>query len=166
MYQRMYTVYEYNGDASGYLLTDFEGDKILDHLESSMRSGNYYNAASLFLEDCKRYALITVGGNYSSGDLHYSEKKVDMRISILGGMVCGGILTAILIAFHNRNAKTPAVSYSPAGAFRLKVNNDIFIKTTVSTRKIERSSGSSGSSGGRGFSGGGSGGGHGGSRGF
>ena len=39
MYAREYTVYEYNKEASGYLLTDYEGDRILDALESDMRGG-------------------------------------------------------------------------------------------------------------------------------
>ena len=168
MKKREYTVYEYNKYASGYLLTDYEGDLILDALETPMKAGDYYQAAEDFLNDCRRYAFTTLGGNYqSSGDLHRQEPRVNWLICLLAGLAGGGITTAAVVLLRNQDEKTSAVNYAPKGSFRIVNQENRYLRTTVTKHKIETNSGSSHSSGGGGgFSGGGSGGGHGGSRGF
>ncbi len=168
MYQRQYTVYEYNRNASGYLLTDYEGDLILDALESHMRSADYAEAAREFFKDCLMYAYTSLGGNYeSSQGLHEQEPSVNWLICGLIGLVAGALITGLMILLRNNDGKTDTTVYAPKGAFRIISQDDRYIRTTVTKRKIETSSGGSGGGGGGGgFSGGGSGGGHGGSRGF
>ena len=83
------------------------------------------------------------------------------------GLVAGALITGLMILLRNNDGKTDTTIYAPKGAFRIISQDDRYIRTTVTKRKIETSSGGSGGGGGGGgFSGGGSGGGHGGSRGF
>ncbi|MBQ8639267.1 MAG: TPM domain-containing protein [Lachnospiraceae bacterium] len=166
MYQREYTVYEYNKEASGYLLTDYEGDCILDALESPMRSGRYYDAAREFLDCCVYYAGVDLGDNYDSpSSLHAEPAGVNWLICVVIGLAGGALITGILIATRNGDQKPSSGVYMKDGRLEIRHRDDVFINTTVVKRKIETES-RSGKGGGGGFSGGKSGGGHGGSRGF
>lgn len=171
MYARDYTVYEYNTEASGYLLTDYEGDLILDDLQSDMRSGDYAEAAQRFLDDCVYYAGTDLGGNYDApvrdrdGNLIEKGNSVNWGVSAVIGLIGGAVITGILVGSRNNNKKPGGFVYTGEKGMQVLKRRDQFTHTTVVERKIETQS-DSGGGGSQGFSGGGSGGGHGGSRGF
>lgn len=165
MYQREYTVYEYNTDASGYLLTDYEGDRILDALEDDMRGGRYYEAAAEFLDSCVYYAGVELGENYESdSDLHAEPKGINWLVCLAVGLAGGAVITGVLVLTRNHDEKPSSHTYMKEKKIHVRNGQDLFLNTTVTKRKIETESNNS--SGGGGFSGGNSGGGHGGSRSF
>lgn len=166
MDKRKYTVYEYNDKASGYLLTDYEGDQILDALESDMRAGNYYDAAETFLDSCVYYAGVDEGENYPDSQVHEQESTINWGICIVIGLVGGGILTGVLVASRNNDSKPGPRTYMKGKEIQLRREEDRFIRTTVTKRKIEKESSNDSGGDSGGFSGGDSDGGHGGSRSF
>lgn len=166
MGKREYTVYEYNDKASGYLLTDYEGDQILDALESDMRDENYYDAAETFLDSCVYYAGVDEGENYPDSQVHEQESTINWGICIVIGLVGGGILTGVLVASRNNDSKPGPRTYMKGKEIQLRREEDRFIRTTVTKRKIEKESSNDSGGDSGGFSGGDSDGGHGGSRSF
>lgn len=185
MVNREYTVYEYNEEASGYLLTDYEGDQILDDLSVSMQNGDYYRAAEAFLDDLVYYAGVDEGSNYdtaqynmSGESVHEDTPQISWWLCAIVGLIGSGILTAVLVSSRNNNKRPAATAYEDNGTFRIVGKDDHYLNTTVTRTRIQEPSEYSGGHGGGGhgggghggggssFSGGGHGGGHGGSRGF
>ena len=166
MNQRLYTVFEYNDYASGYVLTDDEIDLILDECRSSMKKGKYADAAGTFIVSTVYYQGVDIGRNYAEGSRNLKDHLPAFWmwvISILGGCAAGGIITWILVSQRNHDAKVSAAVYSNE-PLKILRRIDKFTHTTKVVHYIESSSGGHG--GGGHSSGGSSGGGHGGSSSF
>ena len=169
MNTRLYTVFEYNTEASGYVLTDDEVDLILADCRSSMKAGRFADAAQKFISSAIYYAGVDVGQNYAEGsrDVDTSPPLLyRWLISLVCGGVVGALLTFFIVAGRNHDEKVSAVVYGH-GPVNILRKQDRFLRTSVVVHHFENSSGSGGGGGGGGFSSGGtSGGGHGGSAGF
>ena len=168
MHERLYTIFEYNDEAAGYVLTDDEDDMIRDKMNRYMRKGDYVEAAQIFVDWTVYYAGVDVGGNYDEGS-RFSEGSGKNRIlnwviAITVGVLGGAIITFVLVSGRNDDKPVSATRYQ-VGNLKVREGRDIFTHTTVVTRKISRDD-DSGGSGGGGSSGGTSGGGHGGSSSF
>ena len=157
MKERIFTVYEYNTEAFGYLLTDDEIDEIIASVKSSMSAGKYGKACEIYLDETEYYSQIDYGENRP-------EKKEfldSVWVRLLISMGVGAVVIGILVVTRNKDAKPAGSVYLKDGSRKINRREDFFTHTTVVKRKIETSSSSHGSS-----SGGNSGGGHGGSSSF
>ena len=159
MEERVFTVYEYNEEASGYLLTDDEIDAILASVKSDMSAGNYLEACQTFLDGTEYYSRIDYGENRPEEGNFLDSVGIRLLISL--GVSAAVI--AILVVTRNKDAKPAGTVYLKDGSRRIHSRQDFFTHTTVVKRKIETSSSSSSHSH---SSGGTSGGGHGGSSSF
>ena len=158
MEERVFTVYEYNTEASGYLLTDDEIDEIIDDVKGEMSAGNYTDACRIFLSQTEYYSGVDFGGNRSQDTDLLDSVWVRAAISLVGAAAVIGIMVAV----RNKDAKPSGSQYLKEGSRQIHGQRDVFTHTTVVKRKIETSS----NSGGHSSSGGDSGGGHGGSSSF
>lgn len=160
MEERVFTVYEYNEEASGYLLTDDEIDRIIAAVKSDMSAGNYLEACRTFLDRTDHYSQIDYGENRPE-----EEDFLDsLGIRTLISLGVSAVVIAILVVTRNKDAKPAGTVYLKDGSRRIHSRQDFFTHTTVVKRKIETSSSSSSSHGHS--SGGTRGGGHGGSSSF
>lgn len=157
MEERVFTVYEYNTEASGYLLTDDEIDEIIAAVKKDMSAGNYLEACETYLDRTEYYSQVDYGENHPEK----GEFLDSVWIRLLISMGVAAVVIGILVVTRNKDAKPAGAVYLKEGSRRIHRREDFFTHTTVVKRKIETSSSSHGGS-----SGGNHGGGHGGSSSF
>ena len=176
MKERVFTVYEYNVEASGYLLTDDEIDKIISSVKTDMSAGDYLEACETYLDKVDYYSQITYGENRPEQDYDYSANSGTNESAdgdtvggrLLTAMVVSAVVIVIMVVKRNKDAKPEGAAYLKKGSQKINSREDFFTHTTVVKRRIETNSSRGGSGGGSSgsSSGGTSGGGHGGSSSF
>ena len=128
------------------LYTDSYINKMLDKIQSNLKSKNYFTGATNFIE-------MAIEKEYNSSNFTASERKkitiicsiIGIIISILGSSIFCGVKSA---KHKPVKISTNANDYIDSSSFKVTKRDDKFVNThTTRTARIDSSSGSSGSSG-------------------
>lgn len=135
--------------------TDSIQSKIMDSVLPSLKSGDYYDAFSTFVEECDTYIYqgvndISYGddADYSNGSI--TKSKIPVHYIVIGGIFGGAFIGAIVVLIMKSKLKSVrmqplANSYVKSGSFNVTEHTDLYLYRHVSkTAKPKDNGGSSG----------------------
>lgn len=114
-------------------------DSIREKAESKLANGNYYGGCSKFVNGIK--AAIIDGTHVPTTKEKLSEH---FAIKLLIALFAATIITFIAVSNAKAKTTTTDMTYVKNHKYNVNAREDVFINTTVTKRKIERSSSSSG----------------------
>lgn len=153
---RVYEIEGY-GKAETYLNENRCG-KVLDSMQSDMRSGNYFDAVSIGLDKSNKY----LGAKDSAlADAVIDSPLFTIPVHLLIAVLIAGIIVGTWVYRSGGTMSVGAFTYMNQNSSRVLARHDQYIRTTTTKRRKPESSGGGGSggsgisSGGRSHSGGG-----------
>lgn len=139
-----------SGDAIRYL-TDARIESILDMVfDNGLSNGDYYGAALGFLQGTRKYLDAGIPeGQYNEPEKVREPNRLtltDIIISLIGGIVTGGMFYGSTKAGYKTPRRGNPYSYKANSIVNLTTRNDRLINSFVTTRHIPKPPSSSGGS--------------------
>ncbi|MCI8501704.1 MAG: TPM domain-containing protein [Oscillospiraceae bacterium] len=134
--------------------TDERIESLLDDAYEFISDGDYYGTANAFLDGAKRYMEAGIPGNQYNYDTetgrtdrYKSLTVLEIAVSLLIAAAVGAVCCIIVLVRYRGKAGKNSYPFREKSEMRLTRSEDIFLRQTVTTRRISTSSSGGGGSG-------------------
>jgi len=137
------------------IFTDAKIDKMLDMIKPFLSDGDYYTASKTFIDYTRMYSRNDSSSGYSSSGstvikdnsyMHRVRSYLSSPMTLLIAFVIALVVT-LVIRFSSKGSVTvDSRTYEETGAFRLNINQDIFLREITTKERIRSDTHSGGGS--------------------